>query len=186
MPLPFDVLGLIWPTIARVINTSVPDPKTAVAATEQAFKALSEQQAELNAAIAATIQIQAETNKIEAQKASIFIAGWRPALAWVLVVACGYTFLAQPILVSAGIAAPTLDNAAIYALISGILGLGGLRSWEKKIGAARSNMKEPDVIDVTPVSAPQAARPTSPPNQGSGGSPSPVNTRNLPVLRRVA
>jgi len=91
---------------------------------------------------------QAEINKIEAGHRSIFVAGWRPALGWVCVIALGYAFVLRPFLIvilnvllnlealspDIGIEIPPINVKEILSLIFGMLGLGGLRSYEKKHG----------------------------------------------------
>ena len=81
---------------------------------------------------------QIEINKAEAQHKSIFVAGWRPfigwtcgiALCWHLVLApitifvCAYLNVQIPEL-------PTFDMGSLMTVLMGMLGLGGLRTFEK-------------------------------------------------------
>lgn len=93
---------------------------------------------------------QLEVNKIEAGHASAFVAGWRPAVGWVSVIALAYQFVLYPLLVwgwaamqAAGWIAynlphpPLLDVDALMVLVTGMLGIAGARTWEKLKGAAR-------------------------------------------------
>lgn len=93
---------------------------------------------------------QAEVNKAEAQHASVFVAGWRPACGWVGAAAMAYQFLLYPLLVwlwtlmqaqgwiPDGVKPPPmLDTDALWVVLSGMLGIAGLRSVEKVKGVAR-------------------------------------------------
>lgn len=83
---------------------------------------------------------QIEVNKIEAGHRSIFVSGWRPSCAWMCVVALGYHFLLQPIILfiyalqGQQITLPDFDIGALMTILLGLLGLGGMRSWEKSKG----------------------------------------------------
>ena len=86
-----------------------------------------------------TIMVQAQTkiNEIEAASTNVFVAGWRPFIGWVCGSAFAYNFVLQPILVFIFAAAehpvlpPHLEMAELMAVMSGILGLGAYRTYEK-------------------------------------------------------
>lgn len=93
---------------------------------------------------------QIEVNKVEAASPSLFVAGWRPAVGWCGVAAMGYQFLLYPLLVwlwaflqahgwvPVTLAAPPmLDTDALWVILSGILGLGGMRTAERIKGAIK-------------------------------------------------
>lgn len=93
---------------------------------------------------------QLDVNRAEAASSSLFVAGWRPAIGWVGAVALGYQFLAYPLLVwawsllqarglvPAGLQPPPmLDTDALWVVLSGMLGIAGLRTAEKVKGVAR-------------------------------------------------
>lgn len=101
------------------------------------------------------IKGQQEINKEEAKHASIFVAGWRPALGWVSVAAIAYQYLMYPMLVWGWSLAqangwipavfktpPLLDIEALVVLLTGILGIAGARTFEKVRGVSRLSMKE--------------------------------------------
>ena len=89
-------------------------------------------------------QGQIDLNKIDAQSGSMFKGGWRPAAGWVCVIGLGYTFLLRPVLpwvVSVtGMAEvpelPPIETMDLMVLLSGMLGLGGMRSFERARGKA--------------------------------------------------
>ena len=86
---------------------------------------------------------QIDVNKAEAASGSIFKGGWRPFVGWVCGVAMLYHFLLQPIIVftlsAAGITfdLPQFDMGSLMTILMGLLGLGGLRSFEKHKGITK-------------------------------------------------
>ena len=87
---------------------------------------------------------QLEINKAEAASGSVFKGGWRPFIGWVCGVAFAYHFVLQPFIVfgvtAAGVEIPELpsfDMGSLMTVMMGMLGLGGLRSYEKKQGLTK-------------------------------------------------
>ena len=87
---------------------------------------------------------QVEVNKAEAQHRSIFVAGWRPFIGWVCGIALAYHFVFAPIILFAtaffGVEVPELpsfDMETLTTILLGMLGLGGLRSFEKFKGLTK-------------------------------------------------
>ncbi len=78
---------------------------------------------------------QLEVNKTEAAHKNIFVAGWRPALGWVCVLALGNNYLIVPYWADA----VSLDTGEIMPLILGMLGLAGARTVEKIKEVARKH-----------------------------------------------
>jgi hypothetical protein len=75
---------------------------------------------------------QVKVNEKEAQHRSIFIAGWRPFVGWTCGVALFYHFIVQPVLVFfMDKPAPSFDMSTLSTILMGMLGLGGLRTFEK-------------------------------------------------------
>ena len=87
---------------------------------------------------------QIEVNKVEAASSSLFKSGWRPAIGWVCGTAFAYHFVLQPLLIFvmtyAGHPIPPLpefDMASLMTVLGGLLGLGGLRTFEKYKGITK-------------------------------------------------
>ena len=130
------------PLIGTVIDKAIPDPQAAADAKLRAMEMA--QKGEL-AALDADMRLalgQLEVNKAEAQT-DVFRGGWRPATGWVCVAGLAYQFLVQPLLpwVAALFGAtvpplPAIDNEALMVLLTGMLGLGGLRTYERVRGKA--------------------------------------------------
>lgn len=92
---------------------------------------------------------QIEVNKVEAASNSVFVAGWRPAIGWIGAAAMAYQFLLYPMLlwgwtylqgtgwIPKELAPPpVLDADQLWVILSGILGIAGMRSFEKTKGVA--------------------------------------------------
>ena len=95
------------------------------------------------AAAVAIVQGQIDTNKEEAKNPNVFVSGWRPFIGWVCGVSLGYTYIGYPLLLWVSAAwFPTLsipklvNDGMLYELLFGMLGLGGLRTFEKWKGVA--------------------------------------------------
>ena len=87
---------------------------------------------------------QIEVNKIEAASPDFFKSSWRPFIGWVCGVAFAYHFVLQPIIIfvvalfGAQIPAlPEFDMASLMTVLGGLLGLGGLRTYEKSKGLTK-------------------------------------------------
>ena len=87
---------------------------------------------------------QLEINKAEAQHKSIFVAGWRPFIGWTCGIALCWHFVLQPIVIflTAYIGftlpeLPTFDMGSLMTVLMGMLGLGGLRTYEKQKGLTK-------------------------------------------------
>lgn len=85
---------------------------------------------------------QLEINAREAQHASVFVAGWRPFFGWAGGAGFVYATLLQPML--AWLAAvkgwpepPTVNMDLLWVVITGMLGIGGLRTFEKAKGVSK-------------------------------------------------
>ena len=125
------------PLLGTVLERLFPDPK---AAAEAKLELLRMQQAGELAALDADLKTalaQAGINAEEAKSASVFVAGWRPFIGWVCGAGLAYVFLAYPLLTwglalaRPGLAPPLLAADHLFELVTAMLGLGGLRTYEK-------------------------------------------------------
>lgn len=76
---------------------------------------------------------QIGVNLEEAKSESLFKSGWRPAVGWVCTLAFGLNFLIFPLLSSFGIPVVTLDIEAVLGVLGGLLGIGTLRTVDKRL-----------------------------------------------------
>ena len=90
---------------------------------------------------------QIEVNKTQASHPSIFVAGARPAIMWICAFGLGWQFVFQPICTWAMViwtpwlTVPVLPTEGLLTLTLSLLGLGGMRSFEKTKGIQRENLK---------------------------------------------
>jgi len=81
---------------------------------------------------------QLEVNKVEAAHKSLFVAGWRPAVGWVCVLGMFGNFITIPFsnftlaLLGIDIVIPLVPLETMMPVLMGMLGLGAMRSYEKK------------------------------------------------------
>ena len=86
---------------------------------------------------------QLEVNKVEAAHRNVFVAGWRPFTGWVCASALAYHFIIEPIVVfglalyDVQLTLPQFDMASLLTVLMGMLGLGGLRTFEKSKGLTK-------------------------------------------------
>ena len=123
-----SLLSLL-PTIGKVLDKIIPD-KNARQAAQLALEA-AEQRGELD-----LLMGQLEVNKVEAAHKSLFVAGWRPFIGWVCGVGLLYNVILSPFL-DIWFEMPVVDPAMLYPVLMGMLGLGGMRSFEKVKGVSR-------------------------------------------------
>ncbi len=91
---------------------------------------------------------QIEANTEQAKHPSLFVAGARPAIMWICALGLLTQFFIMPIAEWATVIwmpevlLPELNTGELMTLTLSLLGLGGMRSFEKTKGVARENMKK--------------------------------------------
>ena len=91
---------------------------------------LAQKEAHKNAAL------QLAVNKAEAAHKSLFVAGWRPFIGWCCGLGLLYSVLLSPLL-DIWFEMPAIDSSILMPTMTGMLGLGALRSYEKVKGVSR-------------------------------------------------
>ena len=130
------LLPSILPVVGDVLDRFFPNK-------EEKAKAAREIEARLSDHLAQIDVAQIRVNEKEASHRNLFVAGWRPFIGWSCGLALFYTYLAQPvvtfILIQRGqyVDLPPIDLGAMMPVLLGMLGLGGLRSWEKSKGLTK-------------------------------------------------
>jgi hypothetical protein len=81
------------------------------------------------------LEIQTKINEIEANHRTVFVAGWRPFIGWVCGVAFAFHYIVMPLLLAYTDIKPVeFDTNSLFTVLMGMLGLGGLRTYEKLKG----------------------------------------------------
>ena len=80
---------------------------------------------------------QLDVNKVEAGSDSLFRGGWRPAVGWICVCGFAVNFLISPLAAGLGWDIPQSDTSVMLPVLMGMLGLGGLRTFEKTKGVSK-------------------------------------------------
>jgi hypothetical protein len=130
------IVTALLPALGTLIDRLIPDRAAAE-------KAKAEMEQQLVTAANAAAMAQVEVNKVEAAHSSVFVAGWRPSIGWVCAAGLAWAFVLAPIaswaLVVLGIKAelPAIHTDYLLELVLAMLGIGGLRTFEKLRGVAR-------------------------------------------------
>ena len=83
------------------------------------------------------LKAQINVDNTEAASSSLFVSGWRPMVGWVCALAFAWQFLGLPIILLTStitghpIPVPTFDISSMTTVLMGMLGLGGMRTYEK-------------------------------------------------------
>jgi hypothetical protein len=119
------------PVIGKVLDRIIPDPAAKAAANLELVRLaqageLSHLDAEVKLAAG-----QTDINKIEAANPRLFVSGWRPFVGW----GCGFG------LISAAVLGPFVTwgsalASVLMTTLAGMLGIGGMRTYEKIAGVA--------------------------------------------------
>jgi hypothetical protein len=87
---------------------------------------------------------QIKTNQVEAGSRSLWVAGWRPFIGWVCGIAMAWHFVGVPVITFicawSGVTIPPLpifDMSSLMTVLMGLLGLGGMRTFEKMKGLTK-------------------------------------------------
>ena len=131
------MLGKLIEPVSNILDKFIQD-KDQKAALAHEIATMAEQHAQ-ELALA-----QIEVNKAEASSGSLFVAGWRPFIGWICGAALAWHFILAPMIGAAfawaGADAPALpafDMQSLMTVLLGMLGLGGLRTFEKYKGVSK-------------------------------------------------
>lgn len=128
------LLGPVFEIGKTLLDRFVPDPEKKAQAELELVKMAAD--GELKQIIA-----QLEINAREAAHPNVFVSGGRPLFMWIGGFGFGYATIIQPILtwvarVKGWPEPPDVNTDLLWVVITGLLGIGGLRSVEKVKGVA--------------------------------------------------
>ena len=128
------MLGSILDIGKTLLDRFIPDPAAKAAAEMELVKMAAD--GELKQIIA-----QLEINAKEALSPSVFVSGGRPLFMWIGGFGFGYATIVQPVLtwvarIKGWPEPPDVNTDLLWVVITGLLGIGGLRSVEKVKGVA--------------------------------------------------
>lgn len=126
----FDPVTAVTNVVGQVIDRVWPDPAQAAAAKLQLMQL--QQTGELTA-----ITGQMDINKVEAGSESLFVSGGRPFIIWVCGAAFAWNWVGLPLakfgmmVIGHPVVMQAADMSEMMPVLMGLLGLGGMRTWEK-------------------------------------------------------
>lgn len=132
--IPF-VTALI-PVIGGLLDKLIPDEA-------EAAKQKAEMELRLMEAANDANMAQVEANKVEASHSSVFVAGWRPFIGWCCGAALAFNYVVAPLVVWLGgvighpVPVPPSIDDMLFELMFGMLGMAGIRTFEKVKGVAK-------------------------------------------------
>ena len=138
----FDPLTAAFDLGGKLLDKFFPDPAQRDAAKLQLFQM--QQTGELAELTATTdlAKAQIAVNQTEAGSNSLFKSNWRPFVGWVCGISFAYQFVLQPFIAFScsalghPVTLPAFDYAALDTALYGLLGIGGMRTFEKFHGVA--------------------------------------------------
>lgn len=130
---PFDVFA---PIIEKALSF-IPDPAKKAQAQLDLQKELNANSQRIMDALLGADAKQLEVNKVEAASPSLFVSGWRPTIGWICGFGLAWQYVLAPIanwLVEVGhfsTTIPKIQADGLMELLFGMLGLAGMRTYEK-------------------------------------------------------
>ena len=118
-------IPVLGPVLQKLLDL-IPDPKARAQAEAELLAVAAQEGLDTRAA-----------NKAEAAHPSLFVSGWRPFIGWVCGAALTFNYIVRPLWIwTAAVwwpetpVPPSLDEM-LWELMFAMLGLGGLRTFEK-------------------------------------------------------
>jgi len=131
------LIAALIPAVSGILDKFVPDADTKNKLAHE-IATMSEKHAQ------EALLAQLEINKAEAASGSLFKGGWRPAVGWVCAIAFAYHFILKDLIIFGATFAgadlpemPEFDMGTLLTVLGGMLGIGGLRTYEKKSGLTK-------------------------------------------------
>lgn len=136
-----SILGGLFDPIKDIVSEVVVDKDKRDQINLELRRLEDQAQARLDAQVSGQIEV----NKVEAASGSVFVAGWRPAIGWVGATALGWSFVLAPAvqwiaqLMGSSVVIPDPNFEQLMPVIFAILGIGGMRTFEKVKGVSTND-----------------------------------------------
>ena len=130
------LLSALLPKALDIVDQFIPDK-------DAAAKAKAEMEMKLVEAANAANMAQLQTNIAEAQHKSVFVAGWRHAIGWLCAFGLGWQFVGNEMVKwviainHLNVVPPSISTEGLMELTFAMLGMAGLRTFEKMKGVTK-------------------------------------------------
>lgn len=118
-----DLLGKLVDPVSNILDKVIPD-KDLKAKLSHEIATMAEKNSQ------ALLMQQLEILKADA-KGNWFQASWRPLIGWICGISLGINYMVAPIALGFGVEVPQADMSVMMPLLLGMLGIGGMRSFDK-------------------------------------------------------
>jgi hypothetical protein len=127
------LLGALLPSVEKIIDRVIPDPVAAEKAKAEIRNTMFEN-------LSSSDLAQTEVNKAEIATGKL---GWRWGMGWTCVISLAYAWIVRDLIIwgmvlSGGditLAPPLLDTGTQYSIVTGMLGLAGVRAYDLQKGS---------------------------------------------------
>jgi len=123
------MINLLIPAITGLLDKVIPDKDEREKLAHEIATMAQKQAHE-------SVMAQVKVNEVQAAHKSLFVAGARPAIMWICALGLFYAVFAHPVL-DIWFNMPEVNTDVLMPVMMGLLGLGGMRSFEKSKGVAR-------------------------------------------------
>jgi len=134
----------MWPFLQPIIGPIITKALDLIPDKNARAEAKELMERDLQKAVSDASQMQNKVNLAEAKHKSVFVAGWRPFIGWICGVGLAWAYIVQPLVLwYISVAHPGIDTIpqistdGLYQLVLAMLGMGGLRTFEKMKGVSR-------------------------------------------------
>lgn len=137
-----SVIGAVADVAGKLIERWMPDPQAAAKAKQDLAQMLQNGELAHLASDTDLLKGQMATNTVEAGSTMLFVAGWRPFIGWVCGAGLAYSVILEPFATWAARIAgvtmtlPIADTSLLNIVLMGMLGLAGMRTYEKVNGVS--------------------------------------------------
>lgn len=148
------IIGDLFTSVKDIVSEVVVDKDKRDQVNLEIMKLEDQARARLDAQITGQLDI----NKIEAAHSSVFVAGWRPFIGWVGGLGLGMQSIILPITAQVTGRVYNMDTELLLLTLGSLLGIGGMRTFEKVKGVATDNyVVQPPVAAPTKVTVDPAS-----------------------------